>query len=170
MSDVFELAKNERMRQIDGEGFSLIRDDGYSNRELAYAAASYAIGGINFWPWSPSWWKPSGEKRNIVKAMALLAAEYERIERIEIRKADDDTCLDEMRNLKDGWRLASDSPDTNRKVKVAFDDGSTGPGIIGFYDGLSRDGSVKCWWLMLGGKKVERAVDGEVFAWKEVQP
>ncbi|WP_088700378.1 hypothetical protein [Halomonas campaniensis] len=34
------------------------------------------------WPWHRSWWKPSPDpQRNIIKAMALLAAEYDDIER-----------------------------------------------------------------------------------------
>jgi hypothetical protein len=35
------------------------------------------------WPWEDAAWKPSSRKRNIEKAAALLAAEWERIDRAE---------------------------------------------------------------------------------------
>lgn len=35
------------------------------------------------WPWELSWWKPSSRKRDIEKAVALLAAEWERLDRLE---------------------------------------------------------------------------------------
>jgi hypothetical protein len=33
------------------------------------------------WPWPESWWKPTGDRRNLVKAGALILAEIERIDR-----------------------------------------------------------------------------------------
>ena len=95
--NVFEAAKLERKRQIDGEGFSAERDDQYVLGDLALAASAYAshvsfqqrhanvakVSRPGVWPWADAWWKPSNDKkRNIVKAMALLAAEYERLERL----------------------------------------------------------------------------------------
>ncbi|QHD50024.1 hypothetical protein [Vreelandella aquamarina] len=100
MSNAFEKAAKERQRQINEEGFSYSHDDEYVDGDLAAAGASYAAicedivrGGKSaldwqspaFWPWPEHWWKPSEDpKRNIIKAMALLAAEYERIERQEL--------------------------------------------------------------------------------------
>lgn len=90
----------ERQRQIHEEGFTAARDDQYTAGELNVAADCYstaAFGQVKRlpnamrlpllgWPetWDKSWWKPSPDpKRNIIKAMALLAAEYDRIERAE---------------------------------------------------------------------------------------
>jgi hypothetical protein len=55
---------------------------------MAKAAACYALGsqgwpqrGVNFWPWDASWWKPASNRRNLVKAGALILAEIERLDR-----------------------------------------------------------------------------------------
>ncbi|WP_435609862.1 hypothetical protein [Pseudomonas knackmussii] len=82
----------ERRRQIHVEGFSLEHDDEHHRGELAMAAACYAeeafcqlrdpdrlpeISQIvpEFWPWEPTWWKPSLDARkNLVKAGALILA------------------------------------------------------------------------------------------------
>lgn len=87
-------ALEERQRQINEEGFTAERDDQYSTGELAKAAASYATaahfslsgpvsgGAFAPWPFNSAWWKPSEDpQRNIIKAMALLSAEYDRLER-----------------------------------------------------------------------------------------
>ncbi|GAG33310.1 unnamed protein product, partial [marine sediment metagenome] len=37
------------------------------------------------WPWDPSWWKPTDERRNLEKAGALIVAELERLDRLEAR-------------------------------------------------------------------------------------
>lgn len=87
----------ERQRQIHEEGFTAEHDDKYVHGDLAAAAASYAAicediarfgksaldwQSPAFWPWPEHWWKPSDDpQRNIIKAMALLSAEYDRIER-----------------------------------------------------------------------------------------
>jgi hypothetical protein len=34
-----------------------------------------------FWPWHPNWWKPKGQRANLIRAAALLVAEIERIDR-----------------------------------------------------------------------------------------
>ncbi len=40
------------------------------------------------WPWDATWWKPSDDpQRNIIKAMALLSAEYDRLERAKAAAA-----------------------------------------------------------------------------------
>ncbi|EPB5124259.1 hypothetical protein ACRJX6_000209 [Klebsiella pneumoniae] len=78
----------ERQRQVTAEGWTAERDDSYQNSELADAAACYAIHAHNqgfstpaHWPWSPTWWKQTNPRRDLVKAGALILAEIERIDR-----------------------------------------------------------------------------------------
>jgi hypothetical protein len=78
----------ERQRQISVEGWTTEHDDQYQDDELSCAAACYAMSSgsgdckpMNFWPWNYSWWKPAGERGNLVKAGALILAEIERIDR-----------------------------------------------------------------------------------------
>lgn len=96
----------ERERQIEGEGFLPDHDDNHRNAELAQAASAYAYpegegvtllfqdfrGGVLFpASWSALWWKPgqgayfSGRKRELEKAGALIAAEWDRLDRLEMR-------------------------------------------------------------------------------------
>lgn len=89
----------ERQRQIEIEGFDAACDAVNTKRELARAAACYAakaafpnIGEASFidifmrvWPWDERWWKPAGHRRNLVKAGALILAEIERLDRVEMR-------------------------------------------------------------------------------------
>lgn len=92
----------ERQRQISSEGWTPEHDDEYGTGALAAAAASYALsasathavnaywneklqgGALNFWPWDREWWKPSDQRRNLVKAGALILAEIERLDRAAI--------------------------------------------------------------------------------------
>ncbi|BBI51058.1 hypothetical protein HORIV_34790 [Vreelandella olivaria] len=99
MSKAIIKALEERLRQINVEGFTAAHDDCYTQGQLAAAAACYACiaedvlqGGKSaldgqppaFWPWDDAWFKPSSDpKRNIEKAMALLAAQYDALERAE---------------------------------------------------------------------------------------
>lgn len=97
----------ERKRQIESEGWKTERDDVYDTGEMALAAACYAAHSAScaaikaphtapgvfvrtrsaqdfvgeMWPWSDDWWKPSGHRRNLEKAGALVLAEIERIDR-----------------------------------------------------------------------------------------
>jgi hypothetical protein len=97
----------ERKRQIETEGWKPERDDVYDTGEMALAAACYAAHSAScaaikaphtapgvfvrtrsaqdfvgeMWPWSDDWWKPSGHRRNLEKAGALVLAEIERIDR-----------------------------------------------------------------------------------------
>lgn len=97
----------ERKRQIETEGWKPERDDVYDTGEMALAAACYAAHSAScaaikaphtargvfvrtrsaqdfvgeMWPWSADWWKPSGHRRNLEKAAALILAEIERIDR-----------------------------------------------------------------------------------------
>lgn len=81
----------ERQRQVAVEGWTPEHDDQYQNDELSLAAACYAIASDtalqtsspNMWPWPEDWWKPTTERRNLVKAGALILAEIERLDRAE---------------------------------------------------------------------------------------
>lgn len=94
-----ELIAAERNRQTAVEGFTVEHDDAHDNHQLATAAACYALPSrISdkevwdkplldlMWPWEPEWWKPEQSRiRNLVKAGALIAAEIERLQRMEAR-------------------------------------------------------------------------------------
>ena len=87
----------ERRRQIEVEGWTPERDDGYTFGELARAGAAYAAqslcaedaeldcGPPKWWPWSADWWKPTGRRRMLVKAGALILAEIERLDRAAMK-------------------------------------------------------------------------------------
>ncbi len=86
----------ERERQIGQEDWNANHDDAHVHAELVDAAVSYALAytaqsppgnGRWRWPWEQKWWKPSDRKRNLVKAGALIAAEIDRLERQEARRA-----------------------------------------------------------------------------------
>jgi len=103
----------ERVRQVDGEGYDSQVDDSQVDEQLAESAACYALpwrhrpygdaaqipaepatdprsaelsGGL--WPWDVTFWRPSPEnrRRELEKAMALLAAEWDRLDRAERRQ------------------------------------------------------------------------------------
>jgi len=102
----------ERVRQITVEGFKSSNDDRYESGELCDAALSYTraaarqLRGENItyirtmvnsgdipWPWEDAWWKPSEDpQRNLEKAGALLAAEWDRLERIKIKQEGVHSC------------------------------------------------------------------------------
>lgn len=112
----------ERARQIEKEGWSEEHDHDHDLGELSMAAAAYAsvasaqargasvddfpadmiavmMMSEGDWPWDPSWWKPKDQRRNLVRAAALIVAEIERMDRAaaprpETRKADEDDALD----------------------------------------------------------------------------
>jgi len=97
--DAIELVLAERIRQVDGEGWTPAHDD-VERREgqLAAAGASYALavhqkalvhartGSLDVkpsapharWPFSPLAWRPAGMRRMAVKATALILAELAR--------------------------------------------------------------------------------------------
>ena len=94
---------SERRRQVNGEDRTSPEDDCYTQGQLAFAGAAYAIfaagqaehptqelsrtlGGIfriayAIWPWTEQWWKPKDQRRNLVRAAALIIAEIDRIDR-----------------------------------------------------------------------------------------
>ena len=78
----------ERQRQISAEGWNPEHDDEHVEGQLSDAAACYALFATDqrkpvpaHWPWSDNWWKQSGQRRDLVKAGALILAEIERIDR-----------------------------------------------------------------------------------------
>jgi hypothetical protein len=89
-----ELIAAERKRQIEEEGWMAEHDDRWKNGEIALAAVSYAYpkgqgGGIAwkiaFWPWGRDRYKPSPDNRirELEKSGALIAAEIDRLQRLE---------------------------------------------------------------------------------------
>lgn len=76
---------NERWRQINEEGFTREHDDLHGAGELKWAAAAYQCD-PKFWPWEPETFKPGGDKRDLIKAAALIVAELERLARLGNKK------------------------------------------------------------------------------------
>ena len=81
----------ERKRQVEKEGWHPDQDDDYGDGQLSMAAAMYAMQGNtpNYgppadWPWESNWWKPTTDRRNLVKAGALILADIERLDRAQV--------------------------------------------------------------------------------------
>jgi hypothetical protein len=82
----------ERRRQVDVEGWDAAHDDAHAPGELAAAGSCYAIaprrrsnqigeGPLReplYWPWDSSWWRPVDNRRDLVRAGALIVAELDR--------------------------------------------------------------------------------------------
>jgi hypothetical protein len=92
----------ERERQKDVEGWTAEHDDQHGDGAMAIAAACYALAAdaralsvqtVNprvLWQWtgwSDQWFKPKDERRNLVRAGALILAEIERLDRAAITKS-----------------------------------------------------------------------------------
>ena len=93
-----ELIAEERQRQIEKEGWTPAHDDEHCDEELARVAALYALPDyfrlkangsnlIKIYPinsWAAEWWKPTPNNRirELVKAGALIAAEIDRLQRL----------------------------------------------------------------------------------------
>ncbi|EAA4710335.1 DUF550 domain-containing protein [Salmonella enterica subsp. diarizonae] len=81
----------ERQRQVSVKGWTPEHDDTYTCGELSGAAISYIepMEAVFYWPaeWHDDSFKPSDERRNLVKATALLLAEIERLDRISAASA-----------------------------------------------------------------------------------
>ena len=91
----------ERVRQVSGEGWTPEHDDQHSDGSMALAAACYASNAATWaskgtaqlrekypllslsfrWPWALEWWKPKSQRRDLVRAAALIIAEIERLDR-----------------------------------------------------------------------------------------
>lgn len=92
-----EVIAAERQRQIEQEGWTTDHDDQHESSELARAAACYALPKWarmhhltdptipRGWPWQKAWWKPTPDDRvrELTKAGALIAAEIDRLLRLE---------------------------------------------------------------------------------------
>jgi len=88
-----DLIVAERHRQITSEGWDESHDDSHADGGLALAAAVYATpsarrhygwhGMPQGWPWDAHWFKPDTRIRELVKAGALIAAEIDRLQRLE---------------------------------------------------------------------------------------
>ncbi|WP_404291482.1 hypothetical protein ACD578_05230 [Microvirga sp. RSM25] len=101
MTRVLDEIELERRRQVEEEGWTPRHDDQHARGEMAAAAYCY-IGEVCWrrdhpdagrcdlpppdWPWSREWWKPKGDRRNLVRAAALIVAEIERTDREEARQ------------------------------------------------------------------------------------
>ena len=99
MKTGIELIADERKRQVEKEGWTNSHDDEYQDTgDLALAAACYALPHDKrhqiavgdtvapiHWPWAVKWWKPSPHYRikELTKAGALIAAEIDRLQRID---------------------------------------------------------------------------------------
>jgi len=96
----------ERKRQIEEEGFNALHDGGNNHEEMALAAACYTLPSIyrymptevvdkkgkhdvkllnRLFVWDKKWWKPTPKSRirELEKAGALIAAEIDRLLRLE---------------------------------------------------------------------------------------
>lgn len=95
-----DLIAAERQRQLSAEGYTPEHDDKHIGGALARAAAVYAIPYSTrvcnrylfelLWPWEQRWYKPSGASnriRELEKAGALIAAEIDRLLRLQISQA-----------------------------------------------------------------------------------
>lgn len=95
LSTAWEDVGKERLRQIDKEGFTPDHDDTYHRGELILAAVCYLLASVEtlmvapflnrWWPWPSSWWKSTTNRRNLVKAGALVLAEIERLDRAALK-------------------------------------------------------------------------------------
>jgi len=90
MSAIDDIAA-ERQRQIEAEGWSAAHDDNHKRGQMAKAAACYALQGLRvpidarwiLWPWADKFWNPKSKRKNLVRAGALIAAEIDRLDRLE---------------------------------------------------------------------------------------
>lgn len=96
-SDGVSMIAAERRRHVEVEGWTPERDDRYEDHQLSQAAACYCIGlpfaggegdvRVQLWPWDMQWWKPKDRLHDLARAGALIAAEIDRIRRVEAELA-----------------------------------------------------------------------------------
>lgn len=91
LTDALRDVIAERQRQVSVKGWTPEHDDTYTCGELSGTAISYIepMEAVFYWPaeWHDDSFKPSDERRNLVKATALLLAEIERLDRISAASA-----------------------------------------------------------------------------------
>ena len=88
---------SERLRQITVEGHTAEADDLYTTGQLADAASALAAWAHicnmpliectvvpALWPWGQETWKPGAQRGMLIKAGALILAELERLDRLEV--------------------------------------------------------------------------------------
>lgn len=89
MSVIEEVAA-ERRRQQEVEGWTPEHDDDHDEGAMAKAGAVYALWDTDVatrafvseaWPWEQEWLKPKDQRRNLIRAAALIVAEIERLDR-----------------------------------------------------------------------------------------
>jgi hypothetical protein len=101
MLDVSEIGytgvdaiRRERHAQSYHCGFTAEHDDTHTEGELVMAAVAYALHGDDMqhldhpplsWPWEDDHWHPVSRRRSLEKAGALIAAELDRMDRVESR-------------------------------------------------------------------------------------
>jgi hypothetical protein len=90
-----EMIQQERQRQIDEEHWTAEHDDKHDAGSLVAAAVTYALEATfdgpavkgkwlkQFWMFEDSWFKPKNKIRDLVRAGALLAAEIDRLQRLD---------------------------------------------------------------------------------------
>lgn len=78
--------EDERNRQVTQEGWTAEHDDVHVEGELARAAAAYLMESPGLWPWAFVDFKPTDRIRDLTKAGALIAAEIDRLQRLENKK------------------------------------------------------------------------------------
>lgn len=100
-----EMIAQERQRQVNEEGYTPEVDDRHTEGEMADAASFYSLTDsaidhfdtfwgndqhLSLWPWDLDWLKPTPEdrKKQLVKAGALIAAEIDRLIRIERKEGE----------------------------------------------------------------------------------
>jgi hypothetical protein len=84
----------ERERQIVVEGFTIDHDNAHDRQALILAAMAYCQSASvaddtsylshrppNYWPWDIRWWKPKTNRRDLIRAAALIVAAIDRIDR-----------------------------------------------------------------------------------------
>ncbi len=96
VASIIEDFARERARQISVKGYGPAHDDAHDREELAYAAATYAMGqhhnllvqyDVSLWPFGE---EPRFKDRrtDLIRAGALIVAEIERLDRAaEIERA-----------------------------------------------------------------------------------
>ena len=96
MKTGIEIIADERKRQVEIEGRTPKHDDIHIYEELSMAAICYAMPfSVRelryalpvFWPFGFEYWKPSPLNRikELAKAGALIAAEIDRIQRLNVK-------------------------------------------------------------------------------------